>query len=184
MSNCVFRAAMIFAGLLLSVAAPSTFSQTPGQYPGHPPGGAPPQGQYPGRPPGGWTPGSHPGFTPPNGTGAPLARAASVRSGAPVAQVKPSAGEQFFIVASIDLQKSQLLLKHPTEVTLLVKISGTTQILDDAGKPLKLADLRAGDTVWVTSSGSGDNVAANRVRKGEMTVADLHQHYLDYPEIK
>ena len=30
--------------------------------------------------------------------------------------------EQFFIVASIDLQKSQILLKRPTEVTLLARV--------------------------------------------------------------
>src|SRR5579863_5306694 len=40
---------------------------------------------------------------------------------------KTAAGEQFFIVASIDLQKSQLLLKYPTEVTLLAKATDQTK---------------------------------------------------------
>ena len=38
-------------------------------------------------------------------------------SSASVVGRKTPSGEQFFIVASIDLQKSQLLLKYPTEVT-------------------------------------------------------------------
>jgi len=84
----------------------------------------------------------------------------------------------------VDPSKSQILLKRPTEVTLLVKVDANTQFLDDAGKPLKIADFRAGDTVWVTTSGGGDQPAAARIRKGQMTVADLHRYYVDYPEIK
>ena len=87
-------------------------------------------------------------------------------------------------MASIDLQKSQLLLKYPTEVTLLVKVTDKTSIRDGSGKPLKLADLRAGDTVWVNSSASRDEITATSIHKGEMTVADLHRYYLDYAEIK
>ena len=94
------------------------------------------------------------------------------------------AGEQFFIVASVDLQKSQLLLKRPTEVTLLTHVDDKTKYLDSTGKPIQLASLRAGDTVWVTLSKGSSGVTATRVRKGEMTVAELHRYYLDYPEIK
>jgi hypothetical protein len=97
---------------------------------------------------------------------------------------KTSTGEAFFIVASLDLQKSQLLLKYPSEVTLLVKVTDKTHFVDDSGKLFKLSDLRAGDTVWVTAAGTGDATTALRVRKGQMTVADLHRYYLDYPEIK
>jgi hypothetical protein len=97
---------------------------------------------------------------------------------------KTAAGEQFFIVASLDLQQKQLLLKYPTEVTLLVKATDETQFVDDSGKSMKLSDLRAGDTVWLTSSGGGADTTALKVRKGEMTVADLHRYYLDYSEIK
>jgi len=98
---------------------------------------------------------------------------------------KTESGEQFFIVASIDLQKSQLLLKYPTEITLLVVVNGATKFVDETGKPLKLADFRAGDTVWMVSSpaAQGEATAIN-VRKGQMTVADLHRYYLDYAEIK
>src|ERR1700733_8600365 len=93
---------------------------------------------------------------------------------------KTASGEQFFIVASLDLQKQQLLLKYPTEVTLLVKATDQTKFTDDSGNPMKLSDFRAGDTVWVTSGKSSDGAVALKVRKGQMTVADLHRYYLDY----
>jgi len=121
----------------------------------------------------------------PSGTGAPPASAtgsSAARASSPVK--KTSAGEQFFIVASLDLQKSQLQLKYPTEVTLLVKATDQTEFGDDSGKPMKLSDLRAGDTVWLTSGPIPDGTAAVKVRKGEMTVPDLHRYYLDYSEIK
>ncbi|HEY6904678.1 MAG TPA: hypothetical protein VI216_10250 [Candidatus Acidoferrales bacterium] len=97
---------------------------------------------------------------------------------------KTPAGEQFFIVASVDLQKSQLLLKHPTEVTLLVHVDDKTKYLDAIGKPIQLSNFRAGDTVWVTLSNGSSGPTAVKVRKGEMTVAELHRYYLNYPEIK
>ncbi len=105
---------------------------------------------------------------------------------APTVAPKNERGEQFFIVASVDLQKSQLLLKYPTEVTLLVKIDPKTSLQDEPGKPLQLTDFRAGDTVWVSSTTAhGDTEAtATRILKGEMTVADLHKYYLDYAEIR
>jgi len=97
---------------------------------------------------------------------------------------KTSAGEEFFIVASIDLAKSQLLLKHPTEVTTLLSINDKTKYTNETGKLIRPSDLHTGDTVWVVSSGTGQNGTAIRIRKGPMTVAELHQLYLDYPEIK
>jgi hypothetical protein len=96
---------------------------------------------------------------------------------------KTAAGEQFYIIASLDLAKSQLLLKLPSEVTLLMNVAANTQIRDENGGSLKLSDLRAGDTVWVVAS-SGAEPNAIHIRKGQMTVADLHRYYLDYPEIK
>jgi len=85
----------------------------------------------------------------------------------------------------VDLQKSQLLLKYPTEVTLLVLVNDATKFTDESGKPLKLSDFRAGDTVWMVSSlGSSGEATGLRIRKGQMTVADLHRYYLDYAEIK
>lgn len=96
---------------------------------------------------------------------------------------KTAAGEQFYIIASLDLAKSQLLLKLPSEVTLLMNVPPNTPIRDENGASLKLSDLRAGDTVWVVASGGAEPNAV-RIRKGQMTVADLHRYFLDYPEIK
>ncbi|MGD0955758.1 MAG: hypothetical protein ABR953_02880 [Candidatus Acidiferrales bacterium] len=132
------------------------------------------QGQRPGLPP---TPGasSYAHARPP---------AVSPVASGPVPQGKKTpAGEQFYIVASLDQSKSQLLLKLPSEVTMLMSVTGTTQIQDANGASLKLSDLRAGDTVWVISSGGAQPTAVH-IRKGQMTVADLHRYYLDYPEIK
>jgi len=155
-------AAFAAAGSLASVSAQGTWSGHPGA---HPPGQDRPAGPAP------------------TVASAPAPSAARVSAYAP--GKKTAAGEQFFIVASVDLQKSQLLLKYPTEVTLLVLVNGATKFADESGKPLKLSDLRAGDTVWMISSpGNGGEVTAVRIRKGQMTVPDLHRYYLDYTEIK
>ena len=89
--------------------------------------------------------------------------------------------EEFFIVASVDGTKSQLLLKRPTEVTVLMKVSEKTLFFDENGKGFVFADLRAGDTVWViSSSGQASERAALRVRKGPMTLADLRRIYVRF----
>jgi hypothetical protein len=128
-----------------------------------------------------------PGQMPPGAQLPPQAQTSRVppdELAAATAGKKTSAGEQFFIVASVDLQKSQLLLKHPTEVTLLAHVDDKTKYLDSTGKPIQLSSLRAGDTVWVTLSNAPSGATAVRVRKGEMTSAELHRYYLNYPEIK
>jgi len=116
--------------------------------------------------------------------GAPATAIHPLPVGAPISVKKTPQGEGFFIVASVDLQKSQMLLKYPTEVTLLMRVDSATKFADDSGAPLKLSDFRAGDTVWVSSTNNKGDVTAARVRKGRMDVADLHRYYLDYPEIK
>ncbi len=97
---------------------------------------------------------------------------------------KNSRGESFYIVASVDRAKSQVLLKLPTEITTMMKVDDKTQFTDATGKAIKLADLRTGDTVWVSSSGPAAEPTATHITIGPMTVALLHQLYLDYPEIK
>jgi hypothetical protein len=94
-----------------------------------------------------------------------------------------SAGEYFFIIGSVDQSQQQILLKWPTEVTLLLKITPDTKFFNESGKPLKLGDFRAGDTVWVAYKGAGADASALRVRAGVMTVQDLHKYYLDYAVI-
>jgi hypothetical protein len=84
----------------------------------------------------------------------------------------------FFIVSSVDSGKQQLLLKLPTEVTEVMRVNGDTRYLDESGKPIKLADLRAGDTVYVTSVRGAEGLVALRIRKGPMTPEELHRRYL------
>ena len=96
---------------------------------------------------------------------------------------KTPSGEEFYIVASVDEPKSELLLKRPSEVTLLMRVSQKTKYQDESGKSIPLSDFRAGDTVWVAATG-GDEPTAIRIRKGGMTIPELHRYYLDYPEIK
>lgn len=99
-------------------------------------------------------------------------------------EVKTTSGEQFFIVASIDQQNSQLLLKRPTEVTVLVKVTPQTKYLSDTGKPITLGEFHAGDTVWAKILNGEKDPTVIEMRHGQMTVADLHRYYLDYPIIK
>ena len=109
------------------------------------PGGAPPNGMP--------AQGAGAVGTPGAGTARPLPLSAAPGK-------KTPAGEQFFIVASVDLQKSQLLLKYPTEVTVLMHVDESTKLVDESGRPLKLSDFRAGDTVWASSRTSGDETTA------------------------
>lgn len=155
--------------LAQQAGAPSSAPHWQGRPGGMPPHNAPPQGTQTQGMPAVGTPG-----------GATVAHAVPTV----VPGKKTPSGEQFFIVASVDLQKSQLLLKYPTEVTQLMKVDGSTKFVDNSGQPLKLSDFRAGDTVWVTSRISGAEVTAVHVRKGQMDVADLHRYYLDYAEVK
>lgn len=99
-------------------------------------------------------------------------------------EVKTTTGEQFFIVASIDRQNSQLLLKRPTEVTLLVKIGPNAKYFADGGKATTLASFRAGDTVWAKLMGDSTEPTLVEMREGQMTLADLHKYYLDYAIVK
>jgi hypothetical protein len=89
----------------------------------------------------------------------------------------PNSGD-FFIVSSVDLGKRQLLLKLPTEVTELMGVDSNTRYVDEQGKPIRLTDLRAGDTVYIASTRGGDKPLAVSIRKGPMTIEVLHQRYL------
>jgi hypothetical protein len=98
---------------------------------------------------------------------------------------KNTRGEEFFIIASVDTQKSQLLMKRPTEVTLDMLTNARTEFLGEDGTRIKLSDLRSGDTVWVLAASTpGTKQLAQRVRKGPMTLADLHRLYLRSQSLK
>ena len=96
------------------------------------------------------------------------------------AQRQASAGEDFYIISSVNLKKNQLVLKRPTEVTVLMEVNDKTTCLDEKGKSLHLKDLRAGDTVFFASrAGSSGDPVAMRIRKGYMTLEEVHSRYLN-----
>jgi hypothetical protein len=118
----------------------------------------------------------------PAATGAPAAApipqtAAQAQAAARKLKAADSTGD-FFIISSIDTKQQQIVLKKPTEVTQLVQVNAQTQYLDENGQPLKLQNLRAGDTVFVVMLQKGAAMPiAQRIRRGPMTVDVLHQRY-------
>jgi len=86
----------------------------------------------------------------------------------------------FFIISSIDLAKGRILLKRPTEVTELMRVDGATHYFEEHGKPIRLTDLRAGDTVYIVSRPGVEDVAVT-IHKGPMTADVLRERYLKRP---
>ena len=84
----------------------------------------------------------------------------------------------FFIVSSIDLAKKQILLKRPTEVTELMRVDRSTRYFEERGKPMRLADLRAGDTVYIVSKPNAEQPVAITIQKGPMTLEVLRKRFL------
>jgi hypothetical protein len=110
-----------------------------------------------------------------------LGSLAAVARAAEKAPAPPAAGEEFFIVSSVDLQKDQIVLKRPTEVTQLVQVGDKTVIRDEEGKTIPLKTLRAGDTVYVAFAAGAENPRiAARIRKAPMTVEELHRRYVPF----
>jgi hypothetical protein len=94
------------------------------------------------------------------------------------AAANTNGAEEFFIVSSVDIAKRQLLLKQPTEITELLQVNDKTRYTDKNGKAIQFADLRAGDTVYIRSTGTTAAKVAVSIRKGPMTLEELHRHYL------
>jgi hypothetical protein len=89
--------------------------------------------------------------------------------------------DEFFIISSVDVVRARLVLKRPTEVTVLMQVPASTVIADDHGAVLHLANLRAGDTIYaVASAGPGGGLVATSIRRGAMTVAELHRRMLRF----
>jgi hypothetical protein len=106
-----------------------------------------------------------------------LAAAAAIGAGS----AAPAPSEEFFIVSSVDAGKSALVLKRPTEVTLTMRVTQKTRCRDEQGKPIRFTDLRAGDTVFIVSErDSSGQPAASSIRRGPMTVEELHRRYLRF----
>ena len=96
-----------------------------------------------------------------------------------MAQRGTTTREDFFIISSMDAKKRQIVLKRPTEVTELVRVTEKTVYLDEQGKAIDFKSLRAGDTVYITSSPSPDGVRiATEIRRGPMTREELHHRYV------
>jgi hypothetical protein len=89
-----------------------------------------------------------------------------------------NSGEEFFIVSSVDIAKGQLLAKQPTEITELLQVNDKTRYTDKNGKAMQFVDLRAGDTVYIRSTPARAGKVAVSIRKGPMSVEELHRRYL------
>lgn len=87
------------------------------------------------------------------------------------------AHEEFFILSSVDAARGRIVLKRPTEVTVLMQVTGQTVYRDEQGKTLRLSDLRTGDTLYIAfrQSPSGEPTAL-RVRLGPMTVQEMRRY--------
>ncbi len=91
----------------------------------------------------------------------------------------PQSVEDFFVVSSLDAAHGRMVLKRPTEVTLVMHVDGGTVYRDERGQPLALRALRTGDTVYITyREVPGAEPTALLVRQGPMTVPELERRYL------
>lgn len=86
--------------------------------------------------------------------------------------------DEFFIISSLNLQKDEMVLKMPTEVTMQMLVTDKTSIVDEHGKHIRIADLRAGDTAYITYAQHGGEAEALSIRLGPMTVQELRRRYL------
>ena len=68
-------------------------------------------------------------------------------------------------------------------MTLLAHVDDKTKYLDSAGKPISSEVPRRRHRLGHLVQRLG-RATASKVRKGEMTSAELHRYYLNYPEIK
>lgn len=100
-------------------------------------------------------------------------------AGAARAQKAQSRADRFYIISSVDAKKKQIVLKLPTEVTEVVEVTPATIYRDEKGKPLRFEDLRAGDTVYATViQNAGGHLTVVHIRRGPMTLEELHRRYL------
>ncbi len=84
---------------------------------------------------------------------------------------------QFFIVAEVNLQKHQLVLRFPTDITMLMTVNAKTTFINEQGRHQPLRDIRPGDTVFITYQPQGKSGTAISIREGPMTVQILHARY-------
>jgi len=109
---------------------------------------------------------------------APFLAATSILAAASSAAA-PAPVEEFFIVSSVDASKQTMVLKRPTEVTLVMQVTAKTRCQNEQGKPIRFTDLRAGDTVFLASArNASGQLVATSIRQGVMTLPELRRRYL------
>lgn len=95
------------------------------------------------------------------------------------ANPKNAQGEEFFIISSVNMQKHQVVLMRPTQLTVVASFSDNTTYTDEKGQKLAISAMKAGDTVWAVVKRAADGtVTVLRLRQGAMTPAELHKLYL------
>jgi len=85
--------------------------------------------------------------------------------------------DEFFIVSEVNLKRHQLVLEMPTQITMVMHLNKKTVFENRQGHRLPIADMRAGDTVYVTYVREDGSSTALAIRRGPMTVAILHARY-------
>lgn len=86
--------------------------------------------------------------------------------------------DEFFIVSSIDLPRNRVVLKRPTEVSVLATLTPSTTIRGEKGEALHVSDLRSGDTVYAVVKTETGGIVLVSVRRGPMTLDELRRRYL------
>jgi hypothetical protein len=95
------------------------------------------------------------------------------------AQVQAKSGsDEFFVISSVDKTHNALILLRPTEITTTVGVNDKTKFVDENGKPIKVTDLRTGDTIFVSYTTQNNALVATTLRKGMMTTAEMRKRYL------
>ncbi|HVB34835.1 MAG TPA: hypothetical protein VNJ52_10750 [Patescibacteria group bacterium] len=86
--------------------------------------------------------------------------------------------DDFFIVSEVNLGKHQVVMEEPTQITMTMIVNGKTVFMNEQGRAMPVADMRAGDTVFVTYERDTKGVVtALTIREGPMTVQELHRRY-------
>lgn len=85
--------------------------------------------------------------------------------------------DQFFIVSEVNLPKHHIVFETPRQSTVLMRFDSKTVFLNRQGKREPVADIQAGDTVYVTYVEAGEDALAVEIRGGAMTVQVLHKRY-------
>jgi len=77
--------------------------------------------------------------------------------------------DEFFIISSVDLPHNRLVLKRPTETTVIGTVA----------PQIRINDLRSGDTIYAVTKPQPDgSLMIVSIRRGGMTLEELRRRYL------